>query len=122
MANRFDESADDAALTGTSSESAKKAGGGRYKSLAEARRERELQEEEEGVDFYEAQIDAALQSSLDSTKRSLKALEESESVGVGTAQVGVAFVAKSREWSCFNTGSGPVDARRETSHGGPTSG
>ncbi|KRY78428.1 Soluble NSF attachment protein 29, partial [Trichinella pseudospiralis] len=38
------------------------------------------------VNYYEQQIEAALQSSLASTGRSLKALQESEDIGFATAQ------------------------------------
>ncbi len=44
-------------------------------------------DQDEDWNFYEKQIEDAMQSSLASTQRSMRALEESEAVGVGTAEV-----------------------------------
>jgi len=77
--NPFDEDTDDAAFRNPAYKP--KTGGG-YSNLKAA----EPTAEQEELSFYERQIESIMQDSLASTGRSLRALEESEQVGVSTAE------------------------------------
>lgn len=47
---------------------------------------------EEDVNFYEREIERYMQDSLDSTQRSKRNLEQSEQIGIATAQVMIAII------------------------------
>lgn len=78
MANPFDDDMDDAALRNPAYKP--KSGGGGYTNM-------KTPTEEEELNFYERQIEQIMQDSLASTGRSLRALDESEQIGVSTAEV-----------------------------------
>jgi len=88
MANPFDDDiADDAlrnpAYKPKSGGGGGGGGGGGYTTFSSQPHQ---EEEEEQFNFYERQIEAIMQDSLASTGRSLRALEESEQIGVSTAE------------------------------------
>jgi synaptosomal-associated protein 29 len=81
MANPFDDDVDDAALRNPAYKpKTTGGGGGGYTNLKAS------SPEEDEMNFYERQIETIMQDSLASTGRSLRALEESEQIGVSTAE------------------------------------
>lgn len=83
MANPFDDDVNDEAFRNPAYKPKASGGGGGYTNL------KAPTPEEEELNFYERQIEAVMQDSLASTGRSLRALEESEQIGVSTAEVSV---------------------------------
>jgi len=82
MANPFDEDNDDKYSSARRSNAA-----GPIKSYSTAPSSMPYGNIDDDVNEYEREIEKYMQESLDSTQRSRKQLEQSEQVGVATAQV-----------------------------------